>query len=201
MTGYSKKTDVQPRPAGGILLLLTLFLVMGAIVGSLLFTKSRPQGNLLTGLEANMTASRIRLFFVLLLEAVKYLLPLFMCAYFRLGVYGVPAVFAAKGFTTARLVGAFLSAYGGRGYAAAFSAYFLQSFFVILCMLILGCQAMRLSALQKSMPRSRHSFLRVHPETSYYSTALICMGFCIAYAFIGCILSPLLSSAALSLIS
>lgn len=201
MTGHTKKTDVPPKPIGGILLLLSLFLVIGAIVGSLLFTNRLPQADLLARLEANMTVSRVRLFFVLLKDAVKYLLPLFLCAYFRLGVYVVPGLFALKGFTTARLVAAFLRTYGGWGYAAAFSAYFANSFFVILCMLILGCQAMRLSALQKSMPRSRHSFLRVHPEASYYSAAFICMGFCVAYALVGCILTPLLSSAALSLIS
>ena len=102
MTRKRKRDMRLPMPAGTVLLLLCL--ALGALAGSLLFRGSLPQAQDLTAqLDRQASAGRLALFFTLFWDSLRYLVPLFLCAYFRFGAFAVPLLFAAKGFSLARL--------------------------------------------------------------------------------------------------
>ncbi|HJA36419.1 MAG TPA: hypothetical protein H9666_07975 [Firmicutes bacterium] len=200
MTRKRKRDMRLPMPAGTVLLLLCL--ALGALAGSLLFRGSLPQAQDLTAqLDRQASAGRLALFFTLFWDSLRYLVPLFLCAYFRFGAFAVPLLFAAKGFSLARTATAFLASYGLRGYGAFWLAYCINGFFVLLCLLALGSRVIALCCGQRSVPRGHHSFLRIHPGPAYYECALVCLALCLLCSLVGCILTPLFSTAALAMIT
>lgn len=193
----AKKMDLPP--SGGPLILLLGCIALGALAGC--FFAAAPGGQQLPEqLQGIGAKGRFSLFFLLLLQSLQYLVPVFLCGFFRAGTLALPLLFALRGFTLSKLISTYLLGYGMRGVAAAFTAYFTNALFITLCMLILGARAFALCASQKNIPRGRHGFLRIRPQGEYYGAALICLVFCGVYALLGCVLSPLLSTAALAIL-
>ncbi|MCI8934502.1 MAG: hypothetical protein HFE80_08360 [Clostridiaceae bacterium] len=194
------RTNARPQQ-GGWLAPLAVCLAAGAGLGCLSFVKWGGGPDLAAYLEKMAYGGRFRLFFSLLFRQLAYLVPLFLCGYFRRGLGAAALLFGVKGFFAARLAAAFLHAYGGKGYAALMAACFLQSFCSVFCMLLLGCRTMKLCADRRTIPRGRRRFLRPPADPSYDAAGVACFLLCLGCSLAGCLLTPSLSRAALALIS
>lgn len=195
-------TRKHARPQwGGWPATLAVCLAAGAGLGSLSFVQWGGGPDLAAYLEKLAHGGRFRLFFSLLFRQLAYLIPLFLCGYFRHGLAAAPLIFGAKGFFAARLAAAFVHTYGGKGYAALMASCFLQSFCSVFCMLLLGCRAMKLCAARRTVPRGRSRFLRLPADPAYEAAGAACLLLCLACSLAGCLLTPPLSRAALALIA
>lgn len=176
---------------------LAACLAAGAGLGTLCVSQWNIGLDLTAYLEKIACSGRPRLFFSLLWGQLCYLLPLFLCGYFRRGLIAAALLFGWKGFCTARLAAAFLYAGSGRG-AAALSVCFLRSFCGILGMLLLGCHTMGLLAGRHSAPYARRRPLTGTVQPEHCAIGLLCLLFCLLCSLAGCLLLPALSRAALA---
>ena len=200
MTNYFARAKTQPHQTTGWLAPLAACLTAGAGLGAFYVAKWGGGPDLAAYLENMAYGGRLRLFFSLLFRQLMYLVPLFLCGYFRWGMGAAALIFGVKGFFAARFAAAFLQTYGGRGYAALMAACFVQSFCSVFCMLLLGCRAMKLCAARRTIPRGRRRFLRLPADPAYHAAGVACFLLCLACSLAGSLLTPPLSRAALALI-
>ncbi len=114
------RTNARPQQ-GGWLAPLAVCLAAGAGLGCLSFVKWGGGPDLAAYLEKMAYGGRFRLFFSLLFRQLAYLVPLFLCGYFRRGLGAAALLFGVKGFF-ARLWGKRVCGFDG----GLFFAIFLQ---------------------------------------------------------------------------
>lgn len=117
------------------------------------------------------------------------LLVIFTGAFVRWGVFAVPCVMAAKGFTVSFAVTCYIRAFGAKGYLPAVFAIFFSSFIVVSSFMLLSCQALDYSRLiSRRGPGS--GFGRIRFDRGYLFSGLIALMLIMAAGVLHCYLMP-----------
>ncbi len=182
-----QKTGNFQRAGDGALLLLGGIFLLGALAGSLCCARLPRVEQLFT------PAGQAGGFWQQFWPNGALLGVLFLSAWLRGGCPLTLAAVGAKGFLTAAQATGWVLALERAGYGAAVSQVLLPGFLSLAAILLLGRQAMAWSVQRQRFPAGKGK--KLQPDSTFFLTAVICLGLTALAAAAACWLSPRLWAA------
>ncbi|WP_458862161.1 hypothetical protein [Acidaminobacterium chupaoyuni] len=192
---WQRKTAMQTHHSGGALLFFTLLLVAGMAAGAYYAIKFPAKS-----IEPWQVRRGFRCFLFLFWRGLRFLLPIAIVAFFRIGVVAIPCLFVAKGVCDAVSITNLLLCYGKTGLAASLLAQSSLMFITTFAMLLLALPAYRMCGMLASVPKGNGVFLKLPPDRAYGFGVAASLLVLALFSFFGCFVFPFLWQTAVGLI-